>query len=925
MKRQSLLRSGASLMLSTLLFAFLSSTVVVGQAGTSAVTGAVTDQQGNLVAGATVTLSNSEKNFSLTQTANDNGAFGFSIIPPGQYQLEIEAPGFKKAVVLDVKALVDKPTELDVSLEVGNVTESVTISSGAGEVLLNTQDATIGNNFVNQQITQLPLEARNPISLLTLQPGVTRGGNVTGARADQSNITLDGIDINEAQTNDINSPVLRLNAEAIEEFRVVVANPNATQGRSAGAQISLITKSGTNEFHGSAFEAHRNTIFTANNFFFNRSGLQRPRLLRNTFGGAFGGPIKKDRMFFFYSYEGRRDASQAAIGPRTVPLPNLGRGEVKFQGCPPGVSPCTAANSQVITLTPAQLNAFFPVVGLNPTALSALAAAASKYPANDFNTGDKFNTAGFRFSASTPVALNAHQLRLDYNLTKNGSQQLFFRGSYQYDTQPVSFTNPQQFPDTPLRLRWYHPYGFAAGHTWAISSTKTNSFRYGLTRLALSDLGDTSGNFVNFRFVFDPTTASYGFDRVNPVQNITDDFSWVKGIHSMQFGTNIRRVENRRTDFGAAFDSGITNPFFYQSSGNVLITPITGAGYTVTSNTDDLKAALTAVIGRLSQYTARFNFGIDGQPLTSGAPVFRDFATQEYDIYGQDVWKFRQNLTFTLGLRYGLSKPVYEKQGFMAAANIPLGEYLRRRIDAADKGQNYTETIIVNKVDHLYNWDKNNFQPRISVAWSPNFGNNFLGRMLGREGKSVIRGGFGITNDYFGQQLAVTFNAQNTLGFASSQTTPANSFNVTTRPAPLFTGFDQAIRPLPLIVVPGTLTFPQQRSANNARRIESSLDSTLKSPINYSWNASFERDLPHGMVFEAAYIGRSARNLLAGRDAVQPNLNFRDQKSGQTWTEAATILEIARAAGASVSSIGPQPFFENLYPGGSLCGALGVA
>jgi hypothetical protein len=558
------------------------------------------------------------------------------------------------------------------------------------------------------------------------------------------------------------------------------------------------------------------------------------------------------------------------------------------------------------------------MVGLNPAALNALAQAAQRYPANDFDTGDLFNTAGFRFSASTPVELNAHQLRLDYNLTESGSQQIFFRGSYQYDKQPVSFTNPQMYPDTPARTRWYHPWGFAAGHTWAISSSMTNNFRYGLTRLSLSDLGDAGENFINFRFIFDPNLATYGFNRINPVHNISDDFSLVSGNHTMQFGTNIRVVRNARTEFSAAFDSGVTNPFFYESSGNVLINPITNAGYSITSNADDLKAALTAVVGRLSQYTARFNFDINGQPLPAGSPVAREFATEEYDLYAQDVWKISPSLTVTYGMRYGLSKPVYETGGFMARPNIPLGEYLERRIASADAGVNYVEPIVINKTDHFYNWDFNNFQPRVAFAWSPNFGENFLGSLLGNKGNSVIRGGFSITNDYFGQQLAVTFNSQNTLGFASSQTIPANTYNVTTRPAPLFTGFGMDIRSLPNITVPPALTFPQQRPGNSARRIESSLDSTLQSPVNYSWNVSFQRDLPHGMVLETAYVGRAARNLLAGRDAVQPNLNFRDPLSGQTWTEAATILERLRQANAPIASIAPLPFFENLYTPGSL-------
>jgi len=906
------------LVIAAVLFTFVLGMLnVSAQSGTSAINGDAVDPQGNRIAGATVTLTNAEKNFTRTQTTTESGRFTFNLIPPGKYQLEVEGTGFKKAVVKDVSALTDKASEVEVALEVGSVNESVTVSSGAGEVLLNTQDATLGNNFVNQQITQLPLEARNPISLLTLQPGVTRAGNVTGARADQSNITLDGVDINEAQTNDINAPVLRLNAEAVEEFRVVTSNPNATQGRSAGAQISLITKSGTNEWHGSLFESHRNTVFTANNFFNNRSGIPRPALIRNTFGGSLGGPIIKDRAFFFYSYEGRRDASQSSVPARTVPLASLGRGDVRFRGCPPGVTPCTVSNSQVITLPKATLATLFPTVGLNDTAINVLASAANRYGTNAPG-GDTLNTGGFLFNAPNQTKLNAHQARFDFNLTKDGTQQLFLRGTYQSDTSPVSTTNPQQFPDTPIRTRWSHPLGYVAGHTWAIDSHRTNSLRYGVTRLAVSDQGDTTGNDIFFRFVYTPTTESYTSSRVNPVHNITDDFSWIAGSHTMVFGTNIRVVRNGRADFGPGFDQALTNPLFYQSSGNVLLAPITGAGYTITSNNDDLKAALAAVIGRYSQYTARFNFGIDGKPIQTGTPVKRDFATEEYDVYAQDSWKLSPNLTLTYGLRYGLSKPVYEQNGFMTTTNIPLGEYLQRRIESANNGVNYTEPLIVNKADSLYNWDKNNFQPRFAVAWSPDAGNNWFGNALGRNGKSVIRAGVAVTNDYFGQQLAVTFNSQNTLGFASSQTTPANSFNVTTRPAPLFTGFGQDVRSLPLITVPSSLSFPQQQPSNNARRIESSLDSHLVSPINYSWNISYERELPHGMVIETAYIARIARNLLAGRDSVQTNLNFRDTKSGLTWMEAATVLEQLRRNNTPIANVQPIAFFENLYTPGSI-------
>ena len=282
---------------------------------------------------------------------------------------------------------------------------------------------------------------------------MTREGYVAGARSDQSNVTLDGVDVNEAQTNSFgtavddptsgqsptSNTVLRLNAEAIQEFRVTTTNPNASQGRSAGAQISLVTKSGSNDWHGAGFEFYRSKKFTANDFFNNRVGLARPQLVRHTFGGAVGGPIVKNRAFFFYSFERQTRITQTSV-VRTVPLASLGRGELRYRNPSGGIT----------TLTIAQLNTIFPNIpgGMNPLASAALAAAAAKYPANDFTVGDStsttlLNTAGFRFNAPTPVTLNSHVGRFDFNLTSK--QQLFVRTNVIYDLTSLA----PQFPDTP--------------------------------------------------------------------------------------------------------------------------------------------------------------------------------------------------------------------------------------------------------------------------------------------------------------------------------------------------------------------------------------------------------------------------------------------------------------------------------------------
>lgn len=891
------------------------------QSGTSSVSGTVVDAQNNGVAGATVTLSNPAKNFQRTQTTSNQGTYTFTAIPPDVYTLEAEGSGFKKTIVSEVKALVDKPVNTDIQLEIGNVAETVTVSSGGTEVLVNNQDASLGNNFVTQQITQLPLEGRNVAALLTLQPGVTREGYVAGARSDQSNITLDGVDINESQTNAVgsvtenvstarpdNNTVLRLNAEAVEEFRVTTTNANAAQGRSSGAQISLITKSGTNQFHGALFEFHRPKILSANDFFNNRSGIERPGLIRNTFGGALGGPIIKDRAFFFYSYEGRRDARQSTV-VRTVPLASLGRGELRFPG----------SSGEITTLTTAQLNKLFPAVQINPLAVAAFADAAAKYPANDFTVGDStssrlLNTAGFRFNASTPVALNSHAARFDLNLTSR--QLLFVRANVIYD---LTGSVPQ-FPDTPKPNVWSHPWGFVVGHTWTINGSLVNNVRYGLTREAFTNQGDSSANSISFRFVYSPFAYSRTFSRQTPVQNITDDLSYVRGNHTAQFGVNIRAILNRRVTFANAFDSAVTNPSFYSGgAGTILSTTVNnvypiGAGFR-----SAVQNSVAALIGRFSQYSGNFTFDRAGNLLPSGTPSKREFATQEYDGYAQDIWKITPNFTMTYGLRYSLSRPVYERKGYEVKTNIPLSEYFRRRVEGAAAGTPYNDPISVNlsgpanNSSPLYRWDKNNFQPRVAVAWSPGFKSGILGTLFGTQHQSVLRGGFGITNDYYGQQLAVSFDLNNTLGFSSNTTIAANTFNVSTRPAPLFTGFGQNVRSLPRITIPGKLTFPQQQSADNQRRIESSLDEQITAPISYSWNATFERSLPKGLFFQASYIGRAARNLIASRDVMALN-NLVDPKSQTDWYTAATKLEQLRAQGVPTSQIQSIPYFQNIFP-----------
>ncbi|MEJ7860316.1 MAG: carboxypeptidase-like regulatory domain-containing protein [Pyrinomonadaceae bacterium] len=883
------------------LLVILSVNAVFAQSGVSSITGTVRDAQGNIIANATVRLVNAEKGFSRSFVTTDSGAYNFASIQPDVYVLEVEASGFKKFVQNNVGALIDKSTEIDVALEAGNISETVTVTSDTIESVINTQDASLGNNFQPEQIQQLPTDLRNVTRLLSLQPGVTRDGSVNGGRSDQSNITLDGIDVNEQQTNQAFSPILRVTAESISEFRVTTSNPNANQGRSSGAQISLSTKSGSNSFNGAAFEFFRPTKGSANDFFNNLAGIERQKLDRHVFGGALGGPIVKNKAFFFYSYEGQREKSETSV-LQVVPLPSLGRGELNF----------ISTNGTRVTLNQAQLNAAYTQLDLNPAAIAYLADAARRYPSNTTEGGDGLNTGGFRFNAPVPEDLNTHIVRFDFNL--NSNQTLFARANKQHDTR----LRAPAFPDTPAPEVWNHNTGVAVGHNWIIGSNKVNSFRYGLTRQAFTAGGDANENSINFRFVFQPFNYTYGFSRVTPVHNFTDDFTWTINEHTLQFGGNIRIIRNKRSDLSDAFDTAIVNPSFYSQSGRSLLTPLNTAANPIQTSNLNYQAAAAALVGRYSQYSANYNFDVEGNVLPAGTPINRNFATEEYDLYVQDSWKLRQNLTLNYGVRYALSRPVYEKDGYQIRPNIPLGDYFEARRASAANGVPYNELINFETAGPsydkpgFYDMDKNNFQPRVSVAWSPKFKKGFLGAFFGKDNESVFRGGFAMTNDYFGQQLAVTFNNLSSLGFKVEQAVSANTHNVTSNQGPLFTGPGQTVRNFSRIATPPANRF--STPADQAERIESSLDSTLISPTHYNWSLTYGRKLPKGLYVEASYVGRKARNLLVTRDIMAFN-NLVDPKSGMDWYTAAGQIYDLYYGGATVNQVTPIPYFENLFPG----------
>src|SRR6266481_1067801 len=500
------------LCVATLLSFVLTGISLGAQSGTTSLHGTVTDKSGASVSGAKINIINTEQALTREVNSGSEGEYEFVSLPPGTYTLRVETPGFRKFEQTHLHLLVNSPATVNVKLDIGTTSETVEVS--AQSVALNTTDASIGNAFGENQVKQLPLEGRNVPDLLTLQAGVaytgnrsdvnrdvdTRSGAVNGARSDQSNITLDGVDVNDQIKGSAFTSVLPDTLDSVQEFRVTTTNANADQGRSSGAQVSLVTKSGTNSFHGSLYEYHRNTYTSANDYFVKLAELQSgqanvpPKLIRNIFGGSLGGPILKDRFFFFANYEGSRQREESSI-IRIVPSDALRKGMIQYR-CATSDPNCSTGNSKVnvvndpdlglvATLTSDQIKAMDPLnLGVNPAMLTYF----NTFPEpNDFGQGDKLNFLGYRFRGPIPTNNNWYIARADYKLTSSGSHMLFWRGALRND---IHATAPYLPGTAPKHTFADYSKGFSARYTAFLKPTLVNNFHWGFTRQSFGNIGN---------------------------------------------------------------------------------------------------------------------------------------------------------------------------------------------------------------------------------------------------------------------------------------------------------------------------------------------------------------------------------------------------------------------------------------------------
>jgi len=911
------------------------------QSGTASLSGRVTDPQDSAVPGASVTLTYAATAASRSTVTNASGLYQFVALRPGLYDLKVELSGFRAASVVKIELRVDMNLRQDVRLSVGQIAEAITVQ--AESPLLNTTDAAMGNTIDERAISGLPVEARSVVELLSLQPGAVyvpfnqqvadngdvdpRFGAVSGARSDQQTVTLDGVDVNDPELQTAYNSAVRVTQEALQEFRVSTSNYGAQYGRSSGPQVSMVTKSGSNDFKGSAYFYRRDTAFSSNEYYNKLAQLgsdqpnEAPLLDKNIFGGSLGGPLIKDRVFFFLNYEQLKEDSERPV-VRGVPSASFRDGILQYEcadaaACPggtvAGLTGTHAIEPGWYGLTPAEVAAIDPL-GIGPSLAGS--AYFNQFPLPNEPGLDGHNLMDYRFPSPIKNDFKTYIARVDARLTD--AQNMFVR----FNAQDDVINDPAQFPGQPSASQdTLKNWGLAVGHDWVISNTLMNTFRYGYTKIDSASVGQTSSNYVLFRFI-DPLAAeTFTAARTTPTHNFVDELSWMKGTHTFKAGVNMRFTRIPSTRDSTSWLSATVNPSWVSGVGRTYMpgrpgctTPgcsqVPAVADTFQSGYAD---AWLNILGVLSQANLNANYLADGTLLDVGTPVERHYATNEYDFYIQDRWQISPTLTLTAGLRYALYSPPWEVNGQQVAPNVSMGEWFDERGANMRSGIPSSASPIVSfdlagpangGKKGFYEYDKNNFGPSVAVAWTPG------------GGKTVIRGGYTKVFDRVGLGLARNFDRNLAFGMSTNLSSPFGDPYEE----------DPSVRFVNINTMPPTIPeappggFPATPPLY-AGQITGSIDDTLKTPSSHVVNFAIARQFGQDFSIEAAYVGRFGRDQLVRRDLAMP-MDLVDPRSGMTYFQAAQqMIRAYQSAGldadsdpAAFAALAPIPYWENLFP-----------
>lgn len=840
-----------------LLLCLLLAPAIFSQTSTGRIVGTVQDSTGAVVPGAAVVATNEETGISYNTVTSDAGKYTFEALLPARYTLTIEASNFKKYVTTGNVSTANDTVTIDVPLEAGNIAETVQVV-GTYDRVQTSQSGNIGTVITERALDNLPIAGRNPLNLITYQPGVYSGSNSTGnihvfgSRDRAFNITLDGIDANETSAGTANFTPIRTNPDSLREYRVITSNPSAEFGRNSGAQVALVTKSGTNEFHGNLFWFHRNRVLNANEWELNRQGFDRRFLLRNQFGGSIGGPIIKNKTFFFFNTQFQRQV-QTLQQTSTVYTAAARQGIFRFvsggRNNPAGASDASV-DAQGNPLPGLNIQTYNAVtrdprsMGLDPAIQAIL--GLTPLP-NRFDVGDGLNTAGFTSLASRTDPQRDFNIRMDHTFSENHS--LFGRFSFGQQDTVGDTTNAgaARFPGLPPIVATFRsPRNLAVGLRSTLSSQTTNELLFGGNRFIFdfaipSNLDERTTPIITIN-ITDPLSNSFGNKRTINTFQVLDNISHVTGAHTFRFGTNIRLQQHY--DVRGSVAGLDANPLYFLGG---VVDPTnfglpTQCSSTVTTNcvnSNDrtrLSNFINDVLGKVDRYQVGL-VALGDQFGPPGTAFLFDAWYPEYDFYFQDDWKLRPNLTLNLGLRWEPKPKPFTRSGsriFVPNKPVVIGA------PAADD--------ITFVEGDLYESDWNNFGPAIGAAWDP-FG----------DGKTAVRGNFRVAFDRISTFLPSSAVFPNSPG-----TTFPNILRVgTTADVRLRDGVPSLSAPAGITPTSGsTLRSPFTAT-------QEILDPNFKTPTTYMWSFGIQREIGWKMVADVQYIGRAGRSLIGGYERNQ--------------------------------------------------------
>lgn len=929
---------GRLLRLLALIALSLSSSLMAKAQDATSLTGIVTDTSGAVVRHATVTLTNPATGAKYSTESNNEGVYRFNSIKPGPgYKITFAETGFTSLTVSDIYLNVATTRTQNATLGVGAASDTVEVTGSAQDVTINTDDASIGNNFDVKLLNELPVLARNtPAALFNLQPGVTAHGGsggdldgaVTGARVDQNNVTIDGLDVNDFATGNRFAITGNAPVDSIQEFRGTVAGFTPSSGPGGGGQFQLVTKSGTNSFHGNVNEYHRDTSTVANNWFNNNSSPQVPRApyIQNQFGGNIGGPVLRNKLFFFFDYDNSRIIRSSSIH-RTVPLDSLRNGNVSYiLNKDASGNTCVASSRQNTTpqcigsINASQIQALDPKdLGLNQPFLDTINA---RYPhANDLTGGDGINTGYYRFNGPIPDFATVYVGKIDYTLTSKMKFFGRFTISRENSTQAAV-----QFPGDPVTSPFIdRSYAYVVGHDWTISPTKVNRFFYGDTIQKYSfpvtynpqginplTFGDGTTTLLS-----DPyTTPVNGQTRRTPIPMIGDDFTWQRGHHTLQFGGTFKFI---KADSDTKLDyNTITIGLGGQTLGlNSSLRPagIRTAG-TTASNTYD--SAFAFALGRIGSISSGYNYDNKGNALPQGSGDARQYRYFQTQFYFGDTWKVTPSLTLSYGVNYQIFSVPYETHGLESTEPLSFDQYFSARVKQSAAGLTGNDAVplitygLGGKANHapaLYSPSYKDIAPRFAFAYSPSF-----------DRKTVFNGGAGLVYDrtvinavqYQQDQHSYLFQQSNTTQFGIPED-PVGSLATDPR-----VGDTLSVQSPPAIKAPYQPFVDPDAGPyglQNGQAFNTIIDPTLKTPYSISYNVGMQHELPAGFIMKLSYVGRLGRRLLAQADANQL-IEFVDPTSGQKLSTAFGNMTQQIRAGADPTNLQAQAWFENLVAPG---------